>query len=55
MSKFPSKAPSKFAPRASGMGGPTGNAGKVKKISAPAKPRTASMKGMGGKLIPGDC
>ncbi len=55
MSKFPSKAPAKFAPKASGMGGPTSNAGKVKKISAPAKPKMASGASAHGKLIPGNC
>lgn len=44
-----------FNPKASGKGGPGGNAGKVRSISAPAKPALASMKGMGGKLRPGDC
>lgn len=41
--------------RASGSGGPTGNAGKVKTISAPTKPKMASMKSAHGKLIPGNC
>lgn len=39
---------------ASGSGGPYGNAGKVRKISAPAKPKPASMSGMAGKLRKGD-
>lgn len=58
MAKFPSQAPSKFAPRTSGSGGNVknlGNAGKVKHISAPTKPKMASMKSAHGKLIPGNC
>lgn len=44
-----------FNSKASGKGGPTGNAGKVRKISAPAKPKTASMKSAHGKLVSGSC
>lgn len=42
--------------RASGAGGPKPfMKGSVTKISAPAKPKMASMKSAHGKLIPGNC
>jgi hypothetical protein len=50
-----SKPGTTFNTKASGSGGPRGNAGKVRSIPAPAKPALASMKGMGGKLRSGDC
>lgn len=45
----------KLAPPASGMGGPSGNSAKLKHVSAPAKPKMASMKSAHGKLVKGDC
>ena len=67
MAKFPSKAPSKFAPTAhagsagkkispltTGSGRTSGNASKVYSVSAPAKPKMASMKSAHGKLVRGD-
>ena len=44
-----------LASKTSGMGGPSGNSAKLRSVSAPAKPKMASMKTAHGKLIPGDC
>jgi len=44
-----------FSSKTSGMGGPSGNSAKLRSVSAPAKPKMASMKSAHGKLVPGDC
>ena len=53
MAKFPSKGQRAFDSKRPGSG--AGKAmTKVRRISAPTPPATASMKGMGGKLRKGD-